>query len=78
MVPARGVFLNEEEQGGGPLIDIGTHALDMTLWMMNNYRPKIILRSAYKKFAKQTETGNLFGGLESCQIYHRGFGFRLP
>ncbi|MGL4336256.1 MAG: Gfo/Idh/MocA family protein, partial [Turicibacter sp.] len=26
-VPTWGVFLNEEEQGGGPLIDIGTHAL---------------------------------------------------
>lgn len=33
-VPTWGVFLNEEEQGGGPLIDIGTHALDLTLWMM--------------------------------------------
>ena len=30
-VPTWGVFLNEYEQGGGPLIDIGTHALDMTL-----------------------------------------------
>ena len=30
-VPTWGVFLNEYEQGGGPLIDIGTHALDLTL-----------------------------------------------
>ena len=36
-VPTWGVFLNEYEQGGGPLIDIGTHALDLTLWMMDNY-----------------------------------------
>ena len=27
-VPTWGVFMNEYEQGGGPLIDIGTHALD--------------------------------------------------
>ena len=27
-VPTWGVFLNEYEQGGGPLIDIGTHALE--------------------------------------------------
>ncbi|MBR6915699.1 MAG: Gfo/Idh/MocA family oxidoreductase, partial [Clostridia bacterium] len=33
-VPTWGVFLNEYEQGGGPLIDIATHALDLTLWMM--------------------------------------------
>ncbi|MBE3555356.1 MAG: Gfo/Idh/MocA family oxidoreductase, partial [Thermicanus sp.] len=42
-VPTWGVFLDEEQQGGGPLIDIGTHALDLTLWMMNNYKPKIAL-----------------------------------
>ncbi|MBQ3507586.1 MAG: Gfo/Idh/MocA family oxidoreductase, partial [Clostridia bacterium] len=39
-VPTWGVFLNEYEQGGGPLIDIGTHSLDLTLWLMDNYKPK--------------------------------------
>jgi predicted dehydrogenase len=29
------------------LIDIGTHALDITLWMMNNYKPVSILGSTY-------------------------------
>ena len=33
-VPTWGVFLDEYAQGGGPLIDIGTHALDLTLWML--------------------------------------------
>ena len=60
-VPTWGVFLNEEAQGGGPLIDIGTHALDITLWMMDNYKPKSITGSAYKKFARQKETANFFG-----------------
>ena len=41
-VPTWGVFLNEYEQGGGPLIDIGTHALDLTLWMMDNYEPESV------------------------------------
>ena len=40
-----GVFLNEEEQGGGPLIDIGTHALDLTLWMMDNYEVQSVTGS---------------------------------
>ncbi len=31
----RGVFLNEYEQGGGPIIDIATHSLDLTLYLMN-------------------------------------------
>ena len=41
-VPTWGVFLNEYEQGGGPLIDIGTHALDLTLWTMDNYKPEVL------------------------------------
>lgn len=60
-VPTWGVFLNEEEQGGGPLIDIGTHALDLTLWMMNNYQVKSVKGSVYRKLADQTETGNAWG-----------------
>ncbi len=60
-VPTWGVFLNEYEQGGGPLIDIGTHALDLTLWMMDNYKPKAVLGTTFKKLGDQTETGNAFG-----------------
>ena len=41
-MPTWGVFLDEENQGGGPLIDIGTHALDLTLWEMNNYEPAMV------------------------------------
>ena len=52
-VPTWGVFLNEYEQGGGPLIDIGTHALDLTLWLMNNYKPKMVVGTKYKKLGDQ-------------------------
>ncbi|MDR0999841.1 MAG: Gfo/Idh/MocA family oxidoreductase [Clostridiales bacterium] len=38
-VPTWGVFLNKEKQGGGPLIDIGTHLVDRTLWLMDEYSP---------------------------------------
>lgn len=38
-VPTWGVFLNKEKQGGGPLIDIGTHIVDRTLWLMEDYSP---------------------------------------
>lgn len=54
-VPTRGVFLDEEKQGGGPLIDIGTHALDLTLWMMDNYRPKMVLGTAYHHLSQDEE-----------------------
>lgn len=60
-VPTWGVFIDEEKQGGGPLIDIGTHALDLTLWMMDNYEPEMVTGSVYRKLADQKDQGNSFG-----------------
>ncbi|ASK60706.1 oxidoreductase [Virgibacillus phasianinus] len=60
-VPTWGVFLDEEKQGGGPLIDIGTHALDLTLWMMNNYKPKSVMGSVYHKLGKTKDAANAWG-----------------
>jgi len=48
-VPNWGVFLDEKEQGGGPLIDIAPHAIDATLWIMNNYKPKYCVGNTYHK-----------------------------
>lgn len=76
-VPTWGVFLNEEEQGGGPLIDIGTHALDLTLWMMDNYEPDTVMGSVYKKLGNQTETANAWGDWnpEEYTVEDSAFGF---
>ena len=60
-VPTWGVFLNEHEQGGGPLIDIGTHALDLTLWLMNNYEPAMVVGSSYKKLSQTKNAANAWG-----------------
>ena len=60
-VPTWGVFLDEEKQGGGPLIDIGTHALDLTLWMMNNYKPKSVMGSVYHKLGQKENAANAWG-----------------
>ncbi|WP_409345331.1 Gfo/Idh/MocA family protein [Paenibacillus sp. MBLB4367] len=60
-VPTWGVFLDEEKQGGGPLIDIGTHALDMALWMMDNYEPKVVLGTSYHKLSQKENAANAWG-----------------
>ncbi|MDB5053014.1 MAG: oxidoreductase [Bacilli bacterium] len=60
-VPTWGVFLNEDEQGGGPLIDIGTHALDLTLWFMNNYKVKSVVGNVYHKLGSKKDAANAWG-----------------
>jgi predicted dehydrogenase len=76
-VPNWGVFLNEYEQGGGPLIDIGTHALDLTLWVMNNYKPKYCVGTTYHALNNQTRSGNAWGDWEpeKFTVEDSAFGF---
>ncbi|MCL2883995.1 MAG: Gfo/Idh/MocA family oxidoreductase [Oscillospiraceae bacterium] len=77
-VPTWGVFLKEEEQGGGPLIDIGTHALDLTLWNMNNYEPAMVVGQTFRKLADNDKgTGNAWGDWDAktYTVEDSAFGF---
>lgn len=76
-VPTWGVFLDEEKQGGGPLIDIGTHALDLTLWMMNNYKPKSVMGTTYHKLGQKKDAANAWGSWdpEKFTVEDSAFGF---
>ncbi|EUJ32886.1 Gfo/Idh/MocA family protein [Listeria cornellensis] len=76
-VPTWGVFLDEEAQGGGPLIDIGTHALDLTLWMMDNYKPKYVVGNAYHKLSQRANAANAWGPWDPSKftVEDSAFGF---
>ncbi|MBE6608640.1 MAG: Gfo/Idh/MocA family oxidoreductase [Ruminococcaceae bacterium] len=76
--PNWGVFLNEYEQGGGPLIDIATHSLDLTLYLMNNYEPKMVVGKTHKKI-EHPEAGNIWGdnGVSTTPLEEAAYAFIL-
>jgi len=76
-VPTWGVFLDAEKQGGGPLIDIGTHALDLTLWMMNNYEPEVVMGTSYRKLGDRENAANAWGPWDPKKftVEDSAFGF---
>jgi predicted dehydrogenase len=47
----RGWFTQRDKSGGGPLIDLGVHMLDLTLWFMGNPRPVSVSGSVFYEFS---------------------------
>lgn len=47
-IPGLGTwFTSKEMAGGGPLIDLGIHVLDLTLWILGNPRPVRVSAATY-------------------------------
>jgi len=43
-------FFDKAQSGGGPLIDLGVHRLDLALWLMGYPTPQWVMASTYTKF----------------------------
>ncbi len=51
-IPGKGGwFTTKEKSGGGPLIDLGVHMIDLALWLMGNPKPVSVTGCTYSKFA---------------------------
>lgn len=76
-VPTWGVFLDGDKQGGGPLIDVGTHSVDLSLWMMDNYKPKSVMGSVFHKLSPTKNAANAWGPWdpEKFTVEDSAFGF---
>jgi len=62
---AGGWFTTKAQSGGGPLIDLGVHMIDVTMWMMGSPRPVSVVGSSFSKFSQNTATPD---------SVHSGFG----
>ncbi len=59
--PTWGVTTNRALQGGGPLIDIGSHALDLAMWLSDTFEPAYAVGTAYDKIARRGSEANFWG-----------------
>jgi len=50
-----GWFTQQELAGGGPLIDLAVHMLDLTMWLMGNPEPTTVLASTFSVFGPKME-----------------------
>lgn len=51
-IPGKGGwFTTKAQSGGGPLIDLGVHMIDLTMWLMGNPKPVAVTGCTYNKFA---------------------------
>ncbi len=51
-IPGKGGwFTTKEQSGGGPLIDLGVHMIDLSIWLMGNPTPVSVSGCTYTKFA---------------------------
>lgn len=51
-IPGKGGwFTTKEQSGGGPLIDLGVHMIDLAIWLMGNPTPVSVSGNTYSKFS---------------------------
>ncbi|MBR0508630.1 MAG: Gfo/Idh/MocA family oxidoreductase [Clostridia bacterium] len=52
-IPGKGGwFTTKAKSGGGPLIDLGVHMIDLAVWLMGNPKPVAVSANTYCKFAE--------------------------
>jgi len=75
-VPTWGVFTDKSKQGGGPLIDIGTHSLDLALWYMGNYDVASVVGTVFHKMGDKP-AGNIGGPWDTSnfEVEDSAFGY---
>jgi predicted dehydrogenase len=76
-IPSWGVFGEKDKQGGGPLIDIGVHIMDLTLWLMGHPKPTAVSGKCYTKFGNRHGVIGIWGqwNVETFTVEDFAVGF---
>jgi predicted dehydrogenase len=62
-------FTRMNQSGGGPLIDIGVHMLDLSLFMMGNPKPVTVFGSTYAEFGPKRKGIGTLGKPDWSGVY---------
>lgn len=76
-VPGWGVFIEKDKQGGGPLIDIGVHILDFTLFMMGYPKPVSASGKTWDMLGKDPSLFNYWGDYDRDKFTVEDFAVGL-
>jgi len=76
-VPSWGVFIDKEKQGGGPLIDIGVHILDLTLSFMGYPKPVSVSGATWHHLGKNPDLANAWGDYDRGKFTVEDFAVGL-
>jgi predicted dehydrogenase len=58
-IPGWGSFTDKDQQGGGPLIDLGSHLLDLGLYFLDYAQPQLVLASQSDRIGRRGGHGFL-------------------
>ena len=73
-IPSHGHFTDKSKQGGGTLIDIGAHVLDLTLWLMDFPRPVSVSGQIQTQFGHREGVIGLRGQWDPKNFTVEDFG----
>ena len=73
-IPSHGHFTDKSKQGGGPLIDIGAHVLDLSLWLMGFPKPVSVSGQTQAKFGHREGVIGLRGQWDPKKFTVEDFG----
>ena len=76
-VPGWGVFINKDMQGGGPLIDIGVHILDLTLFLMGYPKPVSATGRVWDTLGKNPDLYNGMGDYDRSKFTVEDFAIGM-